>query len=300
MKLSKTQANFALLLTATIWGAGYIFSKQATNANMPAGVINAIRGLIYAGLAFLFFHRQILRMSKSEFRIGLIAGIINFIAYQLQTTGIIYTTPGNNAFLTATYVVFVPFIMWLQTKETPEPKSYLAIILCVIGMCVLTNVFGDGFTFHTGDVLVIASAVFYAIQIVYFGRDAAAVNPWCIAFMLGAIQGIGGLVWSLFTESPRYAAIDWAAAIGPVLILGVVSSFGAQTLQLIGQKFTDPTAAGLIMMTESVFGSLFSVLFGFDRLTVNLLAGGGLILTAILIMQIDFRKLLISKQRRVR
>ncbi|WP_155286269.1 DMT family transporter [Lacticaseibacillus zhaodongensis] len=298
MKLSKIQANLALLLTATIWGAGYIFSKQATNAHMPAGVINAIRGLIYASLAFLFFHRQILRMNKSEFKIGLTAGIINLIAYQLQTAGIMYTTPGNNAFLTATYVVFVPFIMWLLTRETPSPKDYLAITLCIIGMCVLTNIFGGNFGFHTGDILVIVSAIFYAIQIVYFGREAATVNPWCIAFMLGAIQGAGGLLWSLLTESPHYAAINWSAAIGPVIILGVLSSFGAQTLQLIGQKFTDPTAAGLIMMTESVFGSLFSVLFGFEELTISLVAGGGLILLAILLMQIDFRKLFIKRERR--
>jgi drug/metabolite transporter (DMT)-like permease len=234
-------------------------------------------------------------MTKKEFKIGLIAGLINLAAYQLQTVGLIYTTPGNNAFLTAIYVVLIPFIMWIVFHEAPAPKSYLAITICVLGMLILTGVFQHGLTMHYGDLLVIASAFLYAVQIVYFGSVAATINPWIVAFMLGAVQGIGGMLWSFAVERGGYGAINWHAAIAPVLILGVVSSFGAQSLQLIGQKFTDPTPAGLIMMTESVFGSLFSVLFGFEPFTTNLLFGGLLILIAILIMQLDFRKLFLQR-----
>jgi drug/metabolite transporter (DMT)-like permease len=296
MKLTKTQANLALTLTAVIWGAGYIFSKQATNAHMPAGMINGIRGLIYATLVLIFFPKVVRHMSKKEFKIGLIAGIINLVAYQLQTVGLIYTTPGNNAFLTAIYVVMIPFIMWVVFHDTPAPKSYLAITICVVGTLVLTGVFQHGLTLHYGDILVIISAFMYAVQIVYFGSVVASINPWIVAFMLGAVQGIGGMLWSLAFEHGGYGAIDWRAAIAPVLILGVLSSFGAQSLQLIGQKFTDPTPAGLIMMTESVFGSLFSVLFGFEPFTMNLLFGGLLILIAILIMQLDWRSIFVRSK----
>lgn len=291
MKLTKLQANLALTLTAVIWGAGYIFSKQATNAHMPAGMINGLRGTIYAILVLLFFPKVIRHMTKKEFRIGLIAGILNLAAYQLQTVGLIYTTPGNNAFLTAIYVVLIPFIMWIVFRDAPAPKSYLAIAICVLGMLVLTGVFQHGLTIHFGDILVIASAFLYAGQIVYFGSVAASINPWIVAFMLGACQAVGGFLITFTTETAVFAQINWHAAIAPIIILGVLSSFGAQSLQLIGQKFTDPTPAGLIMMTESVFGSLFSVLFGFEPFTMNLLAGGLLILVAILIMQLDFRRL---------
>lgn len=290
MKLTKTQANFALTLTAIIWGAGYIFSKQATNAGMPAGLINGIRGTIYAVLVFIFFHKTVLRMTKRELRIGLIAGIINLAAYQVQTVGLMYTTPGNNAFLTAIYVVMIPFIMWLVFHDAPAPKSYLAIAICVLGMLILTGVFQHGLTLHYGDLLVIGSAFLYAVQIVYFGSVAATINPWIVAFMLGAVQGIGGMLWSGVFEHGSYAGINWTAALVPVITLGILSSFGAQSLQLIGQKFTDPTPAGLIMMTESVFGSVFSVMFGFEPFTMDLLFGGLLILIAIIIMQVDFRK----------
>lgn len=297
MKLSKLQANLLLLFTAIIWGASYIVVKQATNAQMPAGLINAFRGLIFASLAYLFFHKTINKMSRLDFRIGLMAGLINFVGYQIQTIGLKYTTPSNNAFLTAIYVVLVPFVVWVMFHHKPELKSYPAIALCILGMMFLTNIFEVGFQLQIGDLLTIISSFFYALQIVYFGYTATDSSPWIVAFMLGATQGIAGLIWSLLFERSSYASINWSAAIGPVIILGIFASFGAQTMQIVGQKFTDPTPAGLILMTESMFGSFFSVLFGFESFTEHLLIGGVLIVVAILIMQLNLRQLLFRKNR---
>lgn len=291
MQLSKTKANFMLLVAAIIWGSGYLFSKKATNAGMHAGTINAIRGLIYAALAYLFFHKAINKMTKVDLRIGLTAGLINFLGYQIQTIGLMYTTPANNAFLTAIYVVIIPFIVWIFFHKRPEPKSYLAILICMVGMIFLTNIIGQGFSIHIGDLLTILSALFYALQIVYFGMTATDSNPWILSFMLGVTQGGFGLIWSLLFEHGTYAIVDWKAGIWPVVILGIISSFGAQTLQVVGQRFTDPTPAGIILMTESMFGSIFSVVFGFEPFTENLFIGGVLIIIALLIMQLNFRKM---------
>lgn len=298
MKLTKTQANLALTLTAVIWGSGYIFTKLATDAHVPAGLINGYRGLMYVVLVSLFFGKTIRKMTRQEFKIGLIAGLINLVAYQLQTVSMIYTTPADNAFLTATYIIIIPFIMWLVFREAPAPKSYIAIVICMVGVMALTGIFQTGLHLAYGDFLVILSALAYAIQIVYFGSTAATMNPWITAFMLGAVQCVGGFLLSFATETASYGQIDWRAGLIPVVYLGVVSSFGAQSLQLIGQKFTNPTPAGLILMTESVFGSLFSVMFGFEPFTANLLIGGLLILIAILIMQLDFRQLIIKWRAR--
>lgn len=290
MQISKGRANLMLLMAAMIWGAGYIFSKMATNAHMQAGLINAIRGLIYASLAFLFFHKAIMKMSRADIQIGLSAGLINFLGYQFQTWGLRYTTPSNNAFLTAIYVVIIPIIIWVIYKRRPEAKSYPAIILAVVGMGFLTNILQNGFTLHIGDLLTLISAFFYALQIVYFGMRAMNTSPFVLSFMLGITQSGFGLIWSLLFEHASYGAINWQAGLWPVIVLGIVSSFGAQSLQIIGQRFTDPTPAGLILMTESMFGSLFSVALGFEPFTVHLLLGGVLIIIAILIMQLDFSR----------
>lgn len=295
--MTKTKANWLLMAAALIWGSGYIFTKMGTNAGLEAGTINAIRGLLYAALAYAFFHRAIHRMTRTDFLVGLVAGTLNFIAFQLQTVGLMYTTPANNAFLTAIYVVMTPFIVWVVYRERPEAKSYLAILICMVGMAILTNVVGGGFQLHLGDLLTIASAFFYALQIVYFGMRATAASPWVVAFMLGLVQGLGGLLWAVLFESGSWARADWQAGLWPVIVLGLCSSFGAQTLQVVGQRYTDPTPAGLILMAESLFGSIFSVALGFEPFTVNLVVGGGLIILALLIMQVGFRRLWRMRRR---
>lgn len=75
------------------------------------------------------------------------------------------------------------------------------------------------------------------------------------------------------------------------------ASFAAQLLQVIGQRNTDATSAGLILMTESLFGSLFSVVGGFEALTNNLLLGGLLIIVSILIVEINLRKIIFTRRK---
>lgn len=298
MKLARWQANIMLLLTAMIWGTTYTFIKQAYEGHMTAGMMNAIRGFIYALLIFVFFHRIIRQMTRDDFRIGLIAGIINFLGYQIQTIGLNYTTPSKSAFLTATYVVMIPFIVWLFLHQRPAGKSYLAIAICFVGTLFLTNTIQTGFNFKIGDTLTLLSAFVFAAQIVYFSSKAAESNPFTVAFMLGIVQGVASLIWSLIFERGDYSSINWSVSIWPVLILAVFASFGAQTMQVVGQKFTDSTSSGLILMTESLFGSLFSVLMGFDPLTSNLLIGGALIVVAIFMMEFSLKNIVVIRKRR--
>lgn len=291
MKLTKLQANLILLLTAIIWGSSYILIKVALEGNMPSGMINTLRGTIFAGLIYIFFRKKIRHLSKLDIRIGICAGIINFLGYQLQALGLKYTTPSNSAFLTATYIVMIPLLLWVSNKNTPNYKSILSIFICFAGTLFLTNTINMNFSFHIGDILTLLAALFYALQIVYFSSTAATVNPFVIAFLLGVVQAISSGLWSLAFETASYSNINWSVSLIPTLILGVVASFGGQTLQVIGQKYTDATSSGLILMTESLFGSLFSILLGFEMITKNLIIGGTLITISILIMEINITKI---------
>jgi EamA-like transporter family. len=173
-------------------------------------------------------------------------------------------------------------------------------MICFIGTLFLTNTISKGFAFQLGDTLTLLSALFYALQIVYFSNTAANVNPFVISFLLGIVQAIGSGLWSILFESQKYSQIEWQSAIWPVIILGIVASFGGQTLQVLGQKFTDATSSGLILMTESLFGSLFSVYLGFEPLTNNLLIGGTLITVSIILMQLNISAITLSiKNRRI-
>ena len=84
--------------------------------------------------------------------------------------------------------------------------------------------------------------------------------------------------------------VNWQVAILPLLYMGIVCSFAAQTIQVIAQRHTSATTAGLIMMLEGLFGSLFSVAFGFESFTFSMAVGGSIIMIALVFMEVNFEQ----------
>ncbi|MEC0206583.1 DMT family transporter [Paenibacillus lautus] len=297
MKLSKTHANLALIIVAFLWGTSFTFIKQAIAAGMPPGLINTFRGLIFALLIYLFFYKIINKMTCTEFRVGLFAGVINCIVLQLQSVGLKYTTPSHSAFLTAMYVVILPFVTWLVFRKQPAKKSCISIALCLLGMAYLTGIVEGGFHIQLGDWLSVLAALALSFQIVYYGHFATGARPQIVAFMLGITQLIISGIYSLFFEGEGYQLINWSHAIIPVIILGVSASFLAQTLQIYSQKYTDVVTTGLILMTESLFASVVSISFGIEQLTNRLIIGGILIIIGLLTIQFNMQWLKIKKNK---
>lgn len=288
--MKKYQANGILLLTALLWGGGYLLIKQALLADMPAGMINALRGFIFVALIFICFFKRILRMKRNEFKTGAIAGLLYFLCIQTQTSGLKYTTPSNSAFITSLYIVVIPFIAWLLFKQKPARQTYWAIAFCLVGMFFITNMVETGLHIRLGDFLTLLSAFCCAIWIIYYSRSMSEKDPINIAFALGFTQFLISMGWSLLFERSQYTLIQWHKAIVPILLLGIFVSFIGQTLQIIGQQHADSTISGLLLMTEAIFSALFSVVFGFEKLNSNLLIGGCFIILGLMICQIDVKK----------
>ncbi|WP_269634862.1 DMT family transporter [Paenibacillus zanthoxyli] len=280
-----------LLFISLLWGSGFVVTRIALTANASAGFINFFRGFLFALLVLIFFNKKVFNMTFRDFKIGLIAGLLNFGGFLTQTIGVKYTTPSNNAFISATYVVLIPFIAWAIYRKPLRLKSFISISLCMLGMGILTGVWNKALTVNIGDIYSLVCAVFYAGSIVYLGYGARAADVSIVAFMLAAVQGAGGLIFFLYAETERIADINWSAALIPLLYVSILCSFVAQTIQITAQKHTSATSAGLIMMLEGVFGSVFSVAFGFEAFTVNLFIGGTLIMLSLILMEADFQQL---------
>lgn len=299
MSLTKKQANLMLLLVAILWGSSYIFAKLTVEAGMHSGLINACRGTMCAGAGYLIFFKKINKMTRKDFKLGLLMGTINFLGYYLQTDALRYTTLANNAFLTTLYIAVAPLILWICWHERPQRKAYFAILLAIIGMSVITNVINTGLHFQYGDVLTLVSTIFWALQLIYFGKYAPQVSsPWIVIFMIGVCQGgYGGITTALF-ERPTLAHVHWVAALVPLAILAIAVTFLAQGMQITAQAYTDATSAGLILMLESFFASVMSVILGYDPLTHQLVIGGMILLLANAIMQVDLKRLPFFKRQK--
>lgn len=295
--MSKRKANLLLLTVAILWGASYIFVRMAINAEMQSGMINAVRGSMCVVGCLIVFNKSIRQMTRFDFKAGLLMGITNFIAYYLQTDGLRFTTSAKNAFITTMYVALSPLLLWIFWHERPRRKTYFVIPLALIGMGVLTNVTASGLALNYGDLLTLISSIFWALQLIFFGKIASkASSPWVIIFMIGLIQGIAGWCVSFTTETQTFAHIHWLQALIPVALLAILVTFVAQGLQITAQKYTDATSAGLLLMLESFFASVLSVILGYDSLTHSLIIGGAILLLANAIMQTDLHRLSFLKR----
>lgn len=277
-----------LVAVTVLWGSGFIVTKMALDQNATTGLINIARGLIFALLIFIIFFKRITKMTGKEFFKGFFAGALNSFAFILQTVAMQYTTPSNAAFFTITNVLMVPFIVWVFYKIRPSLKIFGAVGVCLVGMAILTGFWGDNATGNKGDALALAGAFMFALSIAYISNSAKNVDYSIIAFWLGITQAIGGIIYFVFFENAAKISIDWMKVFPMLLYLGLFPSFVAQTGQVIAQQNTTATSAALIMTLEAVFGSIFSVIFGFDRLTLSLFIGGSLIMLSLVISEIRF------------
>ena len=273
-------ADLGLVFVTIIWGSAFVVVKNATSA-VPTSYIIAIRFGIAVLLMTVFFFKRLKKIDADCIKSGAILGILSFVAYYLQTTGIQYTTAGNNAFLTAVYVVVVPFLYWLLRNEKPDLYNITAALICIAGIGLLS--LHAGFTMNIGDILSLLCGIAFASQIVGTSILTEKNDPILLSYTQFAVTGVIGLAVALCTETfPTGLGTD---SVLSLLYIGVFSTLIALVLQTVCQKYTPPARACLIMSLESLFGSVFGIIFLHEALTPKILAGSLLILLSILISE---------------
>ena len=250
-----------LLLTAMIWGTAFV--GQALGMEyVPPFTFTAGRSLLGAlvlvpVIYFLDRFKSPARRAEEStpeakklvWIGGILCGIALFAAESFQQFGLIQTPVGKAGFLTALYIIFVPLIALFRGKRS-SGILWIAVLIAMAGLYFL-SVKGD-FSVGSGDILCIAGAVCYAIQILIIDRYAPKVDGVklsCIMFLTGGV--LGAFFTLIFEPGLTLSAIR--SALPAILYVGILSNGVAYTLQVIGQKGANPTIASLTMSLESVF-----------------------------------------------
>ena len=216
---------------------------------------------------------------------GIGCGLALFVASNLQQIGIQYTTVGKAGFITALYIVMVA-VFGIFLKKRAGIRVWVSVALAVAGLYLLCIT--DRLALGKGDILVLLCAVVFAVHILvvdHFSAKTDGVRMSCIQFLVcGLLSG----VCMLLTEHPEMRLI--LQAWQPILYAGVFSCGVGYTLQIVGQKGTDPTVASLILSLESVVSVLAGWLLLGQRLSVRELGGCALMFAAILLAQLPERR----------
>lgn len=267
-----------LFSAALIWGSSFFMMKGVVDV-IPTFFLMAIRLTGGALLLALVCWKKWRDFTPDYLWRGAIIGGFLFAAFTAQTFGIALTTPSKNAFLTAVYCVLVPFLHWLVMGRKPDAYNILAAVLCVAGVGLVS--LNEGFTITPGDALTLVGAVFYAAHIVSVAKTSPGKDIYLLTvfqFAFAALYSwVGGF---LFQELPPASIINGGLLL-QMAYFTVMCTTVALLFQNVGQIWSDPASASIILSLESVFGVLFSVIFYGDPVTFRLLLGFAVIFLAV-------------------
>lgn len=276
-----------LVLAAAIWGFSFVVMKDVV-ATVPPGWLLGIRFLCASVLLGFLLRKRVRRyVSPGLVAAGVVLGVLDFGGFWTQTLGLQHTTPGINAFLTATYCVIVPFATWVVMRRRPAAYHVGAAVIAVAGIWfVSVSTAGEAFSLGLGEGLTLVCAVFFAVHIVFVSKFSQAHDALTLTVVQFFVEGALGCVAGAAFEGPLSLGVFTPAIIGQIAFLAVFASVIAFGIQNVSLAHVPPAQAALLLSLESVFGVLFSVLLYGEALTARLLLGFGLIFVAILINEV--------------
>lgn len=281
------KGTLSLLLATIIWGSAFIAQSVGMEHIGPftfQAVRCALAVLFLVPLSFLFEKdkKQFSTKWKNPrlWKVGAICGAALFVAAGLQQLGLVYTTAGKAGFITAMYIVLVP-ILGLFFQKKPPLSAWISVGIAVIGLYLLSCV---GVTqINKGDLLCIVCALGFAVQITLIDRLAGDLDGLRLNCVQSLVCAVLSAVFMFTTEAPDIENIlnCWL----PLGYAGILSMGVAYSLQIVGQKAIEPTAASLLMSLESVFAVLFGWLLLQETMTLWEFSGCVLVFAAVVLSQ---------------
>ncbi|HEY0160255.1 MAG TPA: DMT family transporter [Thermoanaerobaculia bacterium] len=267
-------AILALLFTAAAWGATFTLVKNAVTRMTPEAFI--FWRFTLAGLILIVAVRR--RLSRAMLVPGLLLGLLVFIGYWMQTTGLLTISAPRSAFLTGLYVVMVPFFQARTVR--PKLNVWIAAILAVIGTTILI---GGGFDARPtfGDLLTLACAIAFAWHVVLSSRWSTNETSAALAGVQVLVVGIAAAPFAALSK-----ATPWDASLVTVIVFtAVVTTALAFVALMWGQAHVSATEAAVILSFEPVAAAITSIVFEGDPLTLTFAVGAAFILGAMLLSQ---------------
>ena len=283
--------SLILLIVAVIWGTAFAFQRMGTGVIGPMTFTASRMTLSAVAVGFVSFLIKDPEMAdaagssarrRDTLTGGVLCGLFLVSATLFQQIGIAYTTAGKAGFITALYILLVPIISTVFLRKPSSWIVWIAVLLGLAGMYLLCMT--EGFSLARGDALVCVCAMLFTGHILCCDRFAGRGNP----VRISAIQFVTASVvsWTLafIFETPSIEAIR--SALVPILYCGLASGGIGYTLQIVAQRFTNPTVASLLMSFESVFAVLGGAVLLHERMSTRELLGCMVMFIAIIVVQV--------------
>jgi drug/metabolite transporter (DMT)-like permease len=274
-------ASVALIGIAAVWGLTFTMVQDAI-AVLPVFAFLAYRFIGATAIVAPIVHRRLRTLPRDGWSAGLVMGAFLTAGYIFQTLGLEHTSPSDAGFITGLFVVLTPVLGALFLHQQISGPAWAAAAVSALGLYLLSGAGGD-FTL-AGDGLVFLAAVSFAAHILATGRAAGRFDVGALlAVQLGvaALACLGLAIANGDVEVPRGAEV-WSALIVTAVFASALGFF----VQTYAQQHAPPARTALILASEPAFAGLFGYLLNGDRLTALAWLGAGLIMAAIVAVEL--------------
>lgn len=286
-KIYELRADLLLLSVAITWGVTFLMVQDAINST-PVYAFLFFRFALASILMFFIAYKFLKQTNKKTILYGVILGVFLFSAFATQTFGLLYTKSSIVAFITGLNVICVPFLGYLLFKEHISKKVFMATIVAVIGLYLLTM--SGSLTIEIGEFLTLICAILFALQIIFTGKFSKEVNVFLLVLFQLITVTILSLVFSLTLDNVTFDLNYDYTFFKAIIITAVFATVYAFLIQTYMQQFTTASKTAIIFAMEPVSASIYAFLAAGEVLSLVQITGAVLIILATLIAEIKFKK----------
>ena len=269
-----------LALNTLIWGSTFLVVKYEVTLSGPF-IYLATSYAIGALTLALIFRRRLARITRAELRGGLALGVVLFVAYAFQTTGLQFTTVSKAGFITGLYVPLVPLFFFIFLRQRPALTAIIGVICSFAGLFSLSLNNQFSLSFGIGELLILGAAIAFAAHIVLIGKFSSGSDMTNLAIIqLGLTSLLSFAVWP-FAHQLHGAPPAQFWLIAALMGIGDI----AYTLLVMNrvQQHVGGIRATLIYAMEPLWAALAGVVVAGDVLSVPAWIGCGCILAGMII-----------------
>ena len=286
-KIYELRADLLLLSVAIAWGVTFLMVQDAINST-PVYAFLFFRFALASILMFFIAYKFLKQTNKKTILYGVILGVFLFSAFATQTFGLLYTKSSIVAFITGLNVICVPFLGYLLFKEHISKKVFMATIVAVIGLYLLTM--SGSLTIEIGEFLTLICAILFALQIIFTGKFSKEVNVFLLVLFQLITVTILSLVFSLTLDNVTFDLNYDYTFFKAIIITAIFATVYAFLIQTYMQQFTTASKTAIIFAMEPVSASIYAFLAAGEVLSLVQITGAVLIILATLIAEIKFKK----------
>lgn len=273
------------VLAAVCYGTNPLGALKLYAEGMSTGSVLFYRfGLAWLIMsAVLFFRHESLRVTRRELKVLLGLGLLFtassltlYLSFRIMDAGVAST-------ILFTYPVMTAVIMALFFHERANGVTIASIVLSFIGVALLYCGDGNAVLPLGGVVLVLLSALTYAVYIIVVNRSRLHLSPFKINFYVLLCCALGMVAFSLLSGEPialPHGATSWFY----VAWLATVPAIMALVLLVYAARYAGSTTTAILGALEPLTAVLIGIFVFGERLTSWLVAGIVLILAAVVLV----------------